>query len=203
MAVRSMSGIVGAALLACAGVLAAHERVSADAPEWTIDAKASRITFTGRQMGVPSKGEFKRMTATVRFDPADLAASAVDVTIDVASADTGNRDIDQELKRPKWFDTARFPNARFVTTAFTAKGGNRYEATAKLMLRDVTRDVVLPFTVDIGPDRSDPNQLLARASGEVTISRLAYGIGRDEWKDTNIVADAVAIRVEVVARRTK
>jgi len=176
---------------------------AADAPAWTVDAKASRITFTGRQMGVPSKGEFKRMTATVRFDPADLVASAVEVMIDVASADTGNRDIDQELKRPKWFDAARFPSARFVTTAFRAKGGNRFEATAQMTLRDVTREVTLPFTLDIAEDRADPSQLVARASGEVTISRLAYGIGHDEWKDTTIVADAVAIRADVVARRKK
>jgi polyisoprenoid-binding protein YceI len=143
------------------------------------------------------------MAAMVRFDPADLAASAVEVTIDTASADTGNRDIEQELKRPKWFDTARFPNARFATTAFRAIGGNRYEAAAKLTIRDVTRDVTLPFTLEIGDDRADPNQLVARAAGELSISRLAYGIGQDEWTDTKIVADAVTIRIEVVARRKK
>lgn len=196
----TLKRIVGVALVAS---LLATPALAADASAWAVDAKASRITFTGRQMGVPSKGEFKRMTATVRFDPADLVASMVDMLIDVASADTGNRAIDQELRRPKWFHAARFPNARFVTTAFQAKSGNRYEAAAKLTIRDVTRDVVLPFTLDIGEDRADPSQLVARASGELTISRLQYGIGQDEWKDTAIVADAVVIRVDVVARRKK
>src|SRR6185369_17530280 len=60
----------------------------ADEPRWTIDAKMSRITFTGWQMGAPSKGEFKKFSADIRFDPANLAASAVDVTIETASADT-------------------------------------------------------------------------------------------------------------------
>jgi polyisoprenoid-binding protein YceI len=175
----------------------------ADEPRWTVEAKMSRIGFTGRQMGAPSKGEFKRFSADIRFDPANLAASAVEVTIDTASADTGNRDIDTELKRPNWFEVDRFPQARFVTTSLRAKGGNGYEAAARLTIRDVTQDVVLPFVLDISPDGSDPTQLLAKASGELTISRSHFGIGRAEWRDTKIVADEISIRIEVVARRKR
>jgi polyisoprenoid-binding protein YceI len=176
---------------------------AADEPRWTIDAKMSRITFTGRQMGAPSKGEFKKFSADIRFDPANLAASAVDVTIDTASADTGNRDLDTELKRPNWFEVERFPQARFATTSLRGKGGNAYEAAARLTIRDVTQEVLLPFTLDITPDNADPTQLLAKASGELTISRSQFGIGRAEWRDTKIVADEVTIRIEVVARRRK
>jgi hypothetical protein len=32
----------------------------------------------------------------------------------------------------------------------------------------------------------------------VTVT-LAFGIGRDEWRDTTIVADVAAIRIDVVA----
>jgi polyisoprenoid-binding protein YceI len=175
----------------------------ADEPRWTVDAKMSRISFTGRQMGAPSKGEFKRFSADIRFDPANLAASAVDVTIDTASADTGNRDIDTELKRPNWFEVDRFPQARFATTSLRSKGGNAYEAAARLTIRDVTQEVVLPFALDISADSTDPAQLLAKASGELTVSRSHFGIGRAEWRDTKIVADEITIRIEVIARRRK
>ena len=57
--------------------------------------------------------------------------------------------------------------------------------------------------MDISPDNADPAQLLAKASGEITISRSHFGIGRAEWRDTKIVADEVVIRIEVVARRKK
>ena len=96
----------------------------------------------------------------MKFDPDDLAASAVEVIVDAASADAGNPDIDKELKQQKWFDVARFPTVRFVTTAFRTKGqetdgkGN-YEAAAKLTIRDVTDDVVLPFRLEIGADPAD------------------------------------------------
>ena len=176
---------------------------AADAPAWTVDYGKSSIVFVGRQMGAPSQGKFKTFTAKVNFDPSALAASSVEVTIDTGSADAGNPDIDKELKRSNWFDVQRFPAARFVTTAIRSRGGNAYEAAAKLTLRDATQDVVLPITIDIAQDPADAAQLVARAKGEMSISRLAFGIGQNEWRDTNIVADAVTIRIDVLARRPK
>lgn len=61
----------------------------------------------------------------------------------------------------------------------------------------------MPFKLDIGDDGADPSQLLARAAGDVTISRRKYGIGQAEWSDTGIVADEVGIHIDVVARRKK
>jgi polyisoprenoid-binding protein YceI len=195
--------LVTAALLSAAAI--GHPTIVAaqDAPEWSVDYKLSSISFTGRQMGVPSKGRFKAFSAKIRFDPTNLAGSAVEVTIDTGSADAGNPDIDKELKQPKWFEIERFPSARFVTTAFRAKGNNAYEADGRLTIRDVTQDVVLPFKVDIGDDRAAPDQLVARAAGEITISRSKFGIGREEWRDTKIVGDEVGIRIDIVARRKK
>lgn len=185
-------------------MLSAETAPAADAPEWTVDPAKSSIAFTGRQMGVPSTGQFKKFTATVKFDPDNLAASAVEVTVDAASADAGNPDIDKELKQAKWFDVARFPTVRFVTTAFRAKGGKSdYEAVARLTIRDLTEEVVLPFKLEIGADPADPAQLVARATGELTISRTKFGVGRDEWRDTRIVGDEVGLKIEVLARRKK
>jgi len=201
--------IVTATMLAGAALaLLADATLAADAPEWTVDAGKSSIVFTGRQMGVPSSGRFKSFTAKVKFDPADLPASAVEVVVDVASADAGNPDIDKELKQAKWFDAATFPTVRFVTTALRAKtadgaGKGDYEAAARLTIRDVTADVVLPFKLDIAPDSADPSQLVARMIGELTISRTKFGVGRDEWRDTKIVGDEVALKIEVLARRKK
>ena len=200
--------VAGAALM-----LPANAARAADAPEWTVDPGKSSITFTGRQMGVPSKGRFKTFTATVKFDPDNLAASAVEVTVDVASADTGNPDIDKELKQPKWFDAARLPTVRFVTTSFRAKNKDSagkdgaikgdYEAAARLTIRDVTEDVVLPFKLEIAPDSADPGQLVARMTGALTVSRTKFGVGRDEWRDTKIVGDDVGLEIDVLARRKK
>ena len=197
--------LFGAALAGAASMLPGNSALAADAPEWTVDPAKSSIAFTGRQMGVPSTGKFKTFTATVKFDPDNLAASAVEVVVNVASADSGNPDIDKELTQPKWFDAARFPTVRFATTAFRAKdaGKGEYEAAARLTIRDVTEEVVLPFKLEIGTDPADAGQLLARVAGALTISRTKFGVGRDEWRDTNIVGDEVGLQIEVLARRKK
>jgi polyisoprenoid-binding protein YceI len=197
--------LLGAALAGAASMLPGNAALAADAPEWSVDPAKSSIAFTGRQMGVPSTGKFKTFTATVKFDPDNLAASAVEVVVNVASADSGNPDIDKELTQPKWFDAARFPTVRFATTAFRAKdaGKGEYEAVARLTIRDVTEEVVLPFKLEIGTDPADAGQLLARVAGALTISRTKFGVGRDEWRDTNIVGDEVGLQIEVLARRKK
>jgi len=175
----------------------------AEAPQWLVDDKNSHITFTARQMQVPVAGRFERFKAAIRFDPDDLSGSKALIDIDVASVSTPNPDIESEIKRSPWFDVERFPTARFVTTSIRARGDKAYEAAANLTIRDVTKVVALPFTVDINPDPDDSNALVAHAAGEVTVSRLAFGIGRGEWRATSVVADAVVIHIDVVARRKK
>ena len=198
------AALAGAAFL----LLFAGTASAADAPEWNVDAGKSSITFTARQMGVPTTGKFKTFKASVKFDPDNLEASTVEVLVDAASADAGNPDIDKELKQQKWFDVARYPTVQFVTTAFRVKskdaaGKGIYEAVAELTIRDVTEEVVLPFKLEIGADPADATQLVARATGDLTISRTKFGVGRDEWRDTKIVGDDVGLAIEVLARRKK
>lgn len=193
-----------AALAGMALMMLADTAQADNAPEWSVDPAKSSIAFTARQMGVPSKGVFKAFKTSVKFDPDNLAASAVEVIVDVASADAGNPDIDKEIKQEKWFDVARFPTVRFATTAFRTKGGKGdYEAVARLTIRDVTDEVVLPFRLEMGADPADPAQLVARMTGELTVSRTKFGVGRDEWRDTKIVGDEVGIQLEILARRKK
>lgn len=174
--------------------LAAPPAAGADAPVWTLVPEKSRITFTGRQMRAPSTGEFRTFSADIRFDPDNLEGSKVTVTVDTASAAAGNSQIDTELKKELWFEVDKYPKATFEVTRFVAKGGNDYEAVARLTLRDQTKEVTLPFTLEIAGKR-------AKASGELKINRLDFGVGRGEWKDTSIVANEVVIRIEVEATR--
>ena len=76
------------------------------------------------------------------------------------------------------------------------RGGDRYEAHGQLTIRDVTRDVVLPFELTI---EETGGGKVANAVGELTISRLDYGVGQGEWASTKTVGEEVVIRIEIVA----
>jgi polyisoprenoid-binding protein YceI len=185
------------AALLCAALVAlppAAMAQKADVPSWKLAPEKSRILFTGTQMRVPAKGEFRKFTADIRFSPDDLAGSKVTVTVDTASARAGNRDVDKELKKELWFQVDKYPTATFEVSRFVAKGDGNYEAIARLTIRDQTREVALPFKLDIAGNT-------AKAVGELQMKRLDYGVGRGEWKDTGIVADEVTVRIEIEATR--
>jgi polyisoprenoid-binding protein YceI len=172
----------------------ASAALAAPPPAWVPDKTASSIRFSSSFNGAAFSGGFSRWDADIRFDPANLAASTVAVSIDVASAATGDADRDQALPTPAFFSAARFPRATFIAHAFTALGGNRYQAIGTLMMRGVARPLTLPFTLVITGGQ-------ARMSAAIAINRLAFGVGQDEWRKTDALPAAVNVAIGLTARR--
>ncbi len=175
---------------------------NAFAQVWTVE-DGSQIRFTALQQGSPVEGRFDRFTADITFDPKDLAKSLVEVEIDASSITTGHKDRDTALRSSAFFDVQRWPMARFRTIELSHGQGNAYQAKGELTIRDVTRAVVLPFTLSIGADPGKPDRLLAEAKGELTISRLDYGVGQGDWASTKTVGEPVVIDIEIRASRPR
>ena len=129
----------------------------------------------------------------MRFDPADLAHSSLQVVVDLSSARTGDSDRDTALHGVDFFAISRWPEARFASTRIRALGGDRYEAAGKLTLRDSTRDIALPFRFDLAA----PGGRTARLTGATTLQRLQFGVGQGEWRSTEWLDDAVRIEFSV------
>lgn len=161
---------------------------------WTIDQARSRIAFSVEQLGKIVSGRIGAWSGSIVLDPQNLGAARIDIRMDMLSATTGTRDVDDMMRGPGFLDTARQPEARFVSSDVVARGGDNYQARGKLTLRDVTRDVTLPFSLRIQGGQ-------ATARGTLDVKRLDYGIGRNEWASTNYVADTVTIEITVVASR--
>src|SRR5437773_2166588 len=67
-----------------------------------------------RSCGVAKvRGQFRKWSAELSFDEADLAKSSVGLTIDVDSVDTGNADRDGSLRSAGFFDAEKFPAITF------------------------------------------------------------------------------------------
>jgi polyisoprenoid-binding protein YceI len=169
---------------------------------WTV-LDGSRIRFTALQQGSPIEGKFGKFTADITFDPDNLGKSLVDVRIDTSSIDTGHKDRDTLLRSAAFFDVGHWPSARFQSRRLSRVKGDAYQAKGELTIRDVTKPVVLPFTITIAPDPGTSKRLLAEAKGELTISRLDYGIGQGEWTSTKTVGDKVVIDFELQASRQR
>ena len=156
----------------------------------------SEIRFMSRQMGVNVEGRFRKWKANVDFRPKDLAKSKAEFEIDLSSIDLASEESETEVKRPRWFDTAKFPIATFQSTAMKDLGGDRYEIAGTLTMKGKAQDEKIP--VEVKKDAAGNSV----ATGEFTIRRLAFNIGEGQWSDPSVVADEVVVRVRMVLPRT-
>jgi polyisoprenoid-binding protein YceI len=168
------------------------------AASWTV-AEGSAIRFEAYLQGVAVPGRFERFEAAIELDPDDLAAAWIAVEIDTASIATGHQDRDTVLRAPDLLAVGQWPSARFASDRIEHLGGDAYQASGQLTIRDAQKDAVLPFTLTIADHPDDPGLLQALARGELTISRLAFGVGQGDWASTAMVGENVVIRFEILA----
>ena len=156
-------------------------------------APGSSLAFAGRYQGEAFTGSFRGFATRLTFDPKQLAKARLDVTIPLATATTSNADYDGELRGAAFFNSARFPQARFAARKFRALGGDRFAADGTLTLRGVSKPVTLEFTWTPGP-----RPVLI---GKASVRRLAFGVGGGDWADTALIPDTIAISTMVVLKR--
>ena len=173
----------GLLMLAMAGAALAHA-------EQKLVPAQSDIAFVSKQMGVAMEGHFKKFDAQIAFDPAKPETGKIGLTVDIASAALGAPEMDGELPKATWFNTAKFPQATFQSTAIKGLGGGKFEVTGKLAIKGSVRDATVPVTLA-------QNGATTTASGVLTIKRLAFKIGENEWADTSMVADDVQIKFKL------
>jgi polyisoprenoid-binding protein YceI len=182
---RRILGLLTALLFAGSAFAA-----GAPPPKYTLDQSGSLLRFTFEQAGASNTGRFDKFTADVTFAQDNLAASKIDVSIDVASINTADKERDDTLKSADLFDPAKFPKARFVSSKISATGPGRYEAQGKLTIRNVTKDIKLPITFQT---RQEGGKQMGYLTGRYTLKRLEYGVGQGDWKSTEWVKDDVLV----------
>jgi polyisoprenoid-binding protein YceI len=159
----------------------------ANAADFTVlRPQQSSLAFVSRQMGVPVEGSFNKFDARLAVDPAKPEGGTARIDIDVTSIDVGSSDAYAEVIGNSWFDTTKYPNASFVSSKVTRLAPGRYEVAGKMTIRNVTRDVKAPFTME---QKTDTLVI----DGTFPINRLDYGIGSGIWSDTDTVANEVQI----------
>ena len=177
-------------LPALAGALAAVLAVAPAAAADYVQAAGSTLAFATQYDGETFTGTFPGFTTRLSFDPANLAASKLDVVIPLAGSRTGNDDRDTTLRGTDFFNVAKHAQAHYTATKFRSLGGNDYAADGTLELHGVRKPVTLSFTWTAGAA-----PVLA---GKATVRRLDFGIGGGDWADTSIIPDAVAVSTRVV-----
>ena len=167
-------GLIVAVMVA---VLAAGSRAQA-VDTYTIDGVHSSVTFKVLHLKISTvSGRFTQVSGTVLFDPKAVEKSSVVAVIKTVSINTDNEMRDKHLNSPEFFDTAKFPEIRFQSTSVRALGGDKYLAVGNLTIRDVTRQVEIPFTLAQGKGPKGEARLGVEAA--LSVDRFDYHVAYD------------------------
>jgi polyisoprenoid-binding protein YceI len=114
------------------------------AGDYKVEPAHTRVQFTVSHMGFSDwYGDFAGASGSLSLDPSKPAASRVEISLPVASVSTTNATLDGELKSADWFDAARHPTIRFVSTEIVPQGRDRALVRGRLSFHGVTRPVTL------------------------------------------------------------
>jgi len=154
---------------------------------WTVDPGHAEIGFVGRHFGLTKvRGRFTGVEATVTVGD-DISASTIDVSIDMASVNSGDQTRDDHLRSADLFDVEHHPTATFRSTRIEANGATGTVA-GDLTIKAITRPVTLD--VDYLGHARDP------WDNERTVFSASTRINREDWDLTwNMVLEAGGLLV--------
>jgi len=164
------------------------------APALSFDPPHCSIVFFVKHILAKVPGKFDAFSGTVRFDPQNLHGSVIDVKVDMASVNTGITQRDDHLRSPDFFDAAKYPAMRFVSRAITATGGGHYVAEGDLTIKDVTKQVQLPFTF-LG-SKTSPLEQGKQVSGfeaRFSVNMLDYHVSDGKFQKMGALGETVDI----------
>jgi polyisoprenoid-binding protein YceI len=187
------AALLAGAALECAPAAAPPAAPAAAAPaaaaHYTLDPAKSSLDFTFLQAGAKDTGHFPRFTVTLDCTGTDPAGGRLEVTVNVAALDTGDKDRDDTLRSDDLFATAKFPQAHFLATRIVKAAGG-YEADGALTIRGVTRDAKVPFTFR---EATEGGATVGYMAGKTVVRRLDFGVGQGDWKATDQAGNEVTV----------
>ncbi len=133
--------------------------------------KSSKISFVIKNLGVGVDGTLKNLKVRkFVFDNDSLAKSAIDVTVDVKTINTGIKKRDEHLRKKDYFDAATYPTIRMRSKRFGRSKKGNVIGYFNLTMKGKTKEVKLPVYVT---ETSDGTTF----KSTFTVNRRDFGIG--------------------------
>ncbi|MCP9291199.1 YceI family protein [Gracilimonas sediminicola] len=166
---------------------------------WNIDPTHSEIQFKVKHLVISTvTGNFKSFNGVLETEDDSFENASVTFEADIDSITTNNEDRDAHLKSDDFFNAKKFPKLNFESTSFKKTGGDTYELTGNLTIRDITKEVTL--NAEHGGTVSDPyGQTKAGFEINGSINRKEFGL---KWSAVTeagsvVVADEVKLHLNV------
>jgi polyisoprenoid-binding protein YceI len=166
--------------------------VAAQAATWELDAAKSKVIFQYSYKTKPYEGEFKKVKATFKIDPASPGNCEFSVTIPIADLFVSSKEVVDYLLDIELFDVDQFPTATFKANKCRLQSANSYLSDGTLTIRNQTKSLSFPFKLEVGSNGF-------HLTSEVTIKRLDFGVGQGYWANTAEIPNDVKVKIDVYA----
>ena len=151
---------------ALAALFVATGSAHAQAATYNIDPSHTFASFEVTHFGTSTiRGRFDKKEGAVQLDRA-AKTGKVELTIDMASINTGVAPFDGHLKSKDFFDVGNFPTAKFVGDKFSFNGDKVTEVSGTLTLLGKTHPVTLKASIPgcESLEKTGDNQMKATAA---------------------------------------
>lgn len=169
--------------------------------DYRLDPMHTTLGFVARHAMVTNvKGAFQDFEGTLHLDAAAPEQSTVSVDVRVASIDTGVGDRDTHLRSADFFDIEKYPTMSFRSTKATTVGGDTYQVTGNLTIKDVTRPVTIGMEFNGAATDPTGNERVG-FEGTTEILRSDWGLTWNAPLKTggNLVSDKIKLTFDISA----
>lgn len=144
---------------------------------YKVDSAHTQVVFTLNHLGFSEySGQFTQPTGSLTIDPKNPAAAHVEIVFPIDKVSTTVAALDTHLKTPDFFDAAKFPEGRFVSTKVTVSGMTA-KIAGNLTLRGVTKPVVLDAKfIGAGPSLFGAHKTVVGFAATTSIKRSDFGV---------------------------
>lgn len=149
---------------------------------WRID-EGYQIRFDGKY----AHGSFRKMEGDIRFDPLNPDNSRFEVSVDVASIETGIELKNKHAKSDKWFDAEKYPRIHFVSKS-VSRADTGFVVRGELELKGIKKQIAIPFAFTSTGDRH-------LFFGRFKVNRGDFGIGKVSGKESDSTVVEVTVPV--------
>lgn len=144
---------------------------------YQIDPNHTHPSFEADHMGGLSvwRGKFNKASGTIVMDQA-AKTGTVEITVDAASIDFGNDELNEHAKGPDMFDVAKYPTAVYKGTLADFEDGKPGKVVGTLTLHGVTRPLTLEIDEFLCKPHPASKKEVCGADASAEFNRGDFGI---------------------------
>lgn len=153
----------------------------------------TKVGFIGSKVTGSHTGGFNQVSGRIDLG-ATPQSSNVDIEIDTTTVFTNSDGLTKHLKSAEFFDTTKYPRARFASTQIEpGKTPGEYEMSGTLNLRGVEKTIRFPANIQVTPAS-------VSVRSEFSINRRDFNINY-AGAPNDLIRDEVVIKISILATR--